>query len=182
MSSENNKPSNDPLETAIAAMKSATAANDRPPAALVAATIEALRRLEAGSQTAASSESRPEGISLSERSVAPQAAATARRQSGRYRRLIVWGAALAAAALIAIVIKWPTQLSPIPSGDERHIGPIVVIDVNPEPTFERLDNQIAQAQVDAVALLDKAKERLAAEQITRILADDSKLVASSQTN
>ncbi|HEY2148045.1 MAG TPA: hypothetical protein VGH32_08920, partial [Pirellulales bacterium] len=65
---------------------------------------------------------------------------------------------------------------------ERHVGSIVTVEVNPAATFERLDNDLAKAQADTIALVDEAKRRLAEEQITRILADDSKLVASAQTN
>ncbi|HEY2147693.1 MAG TPA: hypothetical protein VGH32_07130, partial [Pirellulales bacterium] len=80
MSSENNKPSNDPLESAIVAMKNAAVGNERPPAALVAATIETLRRLDTANKMGASAEP----------------AAVPQRPSSRYRRAILWAAALAA--------------------------------------------------------------------------------------
>ncbi len=167
MSSANNQPSNDPLESAIAAMKNEAVGNDRPPAALVAATIETLRRLD---------------VSASGTGAEPAAVEIARSSSSRYRRGILWAAALAAGVLLAILVRWPRTPTSGPVGDERHVGPIVAIEVNPAATFERLDNDLAKAQADAVALVDEAKKRQAEEQITRILADDSNLVAPAQTN
>lgn len=168
MSSENNQTSNDPLESAIAAIKNEAVGNDRPPAALAAVTIESLRRLDTANAIGASAE--------------PAAAAVPPRPSSRYRRAILWAATLAAAVLVAILVRWPRTPTSAPAGDERHVGPIVAIEVNPAATFERLDNDLAKAQADTVALVDEAKRRLAEEQITRILADDSKLMAPAQTN
>lgn len=166
MSSANNQRANDPLESAIAAMKNEAAGHDRPPAALVATTIETLRRLDVANAIAATAKS----------------AAVRRRPSSRYRRAILWAAALAAAVLVAIFVRSPRTPTPGPAGEERLIGPIVAIEVNPAATFERLDRDVAKAQAAAVALADEAKRRLAEEQITRILADDSNLIAPAKTN
>jgi hypothetical protein len=183
MSSENNKPMDDRLESAIAAMKNVTAANDQPPAALVAATIETLRRLDTAGETGAGVELQSPDADLQRQAapaVEPRAIGSARPTLSRFRRPILWGGALAAALLIAIVVHWPK--TPVPSSEVRRVDSIVITEVNPAVSLERLDNELAHAQAETTALIDDAKKRLAEEQITRILADDSKLVAPSQAN
>ncbi|HKD37547.1 MAG TPA: hypothetical protein VKB78_12130 [Pirellulales bacterium] len=182
MSSENNRPSNDPVELAIAAMKSATAADDRPPAALVRATIEALQRLDAGLEMGGSAEPSPPAAEVAQSAtpaVLPSTADGRQKQLIRYRRLILGTAALAAVVLIAIVLRQPNPPPPI---EEHRVDAIVAIEINPTPTFEQLDGELARAQADTIVLIDEARKRLANEQITRIIADDSRLVAPAQTN
>src|SRR5436309_2099319 len=128
MSSENNQASSDPLDVAVAALRGAASADEGPSPALVAATINALRRLDV------TLPSNPlEGTAAVMPSAPPASDATGEKQpflivaksSGRIRRAVLSGAALAAAVCVAVVVTRPPEPPPTSSEDHR-FGPIVV--------------------------------------------------------
>jgi hypothetical protein len=190
MSSDNNKasldPLADPLDAAVAALRSTPPAEERPSPALAAATIDALRRLEATLPT------NPAGQIGSDAHSAQQPAAThvesrptlnVAKQSRRIPRVAIWAAALAAAACVAIVVNRPVD-PPIPpmNRDIHSFGPIVLSELNPQPVYTRMDQQIAQAQSDVATLIDQATRIQVEQQIAQLLADDRELKGTATEN
>lgn len=188
MSSENNKasldPLADPLDVAIAALRSTPPAEERPSPALVAATIETLRRLDA---------TMPENLAVqtdSETHLAQRLApanteskptVNVGKRSRRIRRMALWAAALAAAACVAIVVNRPIEPPP-PIHEEHRFGPIIMSELDPQPIYTRMDQRIAQTQSDVAKLIDEAAKLQAEQQIARLLADNRELKGAATAN
>jgi hypothetical protein len=190
MSSDNNKASIDPLadrlDAAIAALRSTSLAEERPSPALVAATIDALRRLDAtlpenpAGQTG--SETRP-AQRPDVANVELQPALNVAKPSRRIPRVAIWAAALAAAVCVAIVVNRPIDPPEHPLNRDSHsFGPIVLSQLDPQPVYTRMDEQIAQAQSDVATLIDRATRIQAEQQIAQLLADDRELKGTATEN
>jgi hypothetical protein len=188
MNAENNQPQTDPLDLAIAALRNAAPTDDRPSPALVAATIAALQALESSAPISSSGERESPVLLVSDSAQIVEPVATkpvgARREasSRNWRGPALWAAALAAAVLIAVVLIRPNQPPKLTSTDERHVGPIVIIEVDPAREFARMDERVAQVQSEMAALADDAQRLMAQQQIDRIFADNRNLLATSQSN
>src|SRR5260221_14717403 len=110
MTADNNQSSNDPLELTIAALRKAPPAEDRPSPALVAATIAALQALERNPESDSSGEQQSRTVLMSDpaRIVGPgtsePVSARSEASSRKWRRPALWGAALAAALLMSVVL------------------------------------------------------------------------------
>lgn len=186
MSADNNRPANDPLEAAIAALRSDATNDDPPSPELIRTTIELLRRLESeqpapspqrGDSPAIARSSREAAVSPGTHEIQPASIEPA----GRPRRMHPW--VLAAAALGAVVVIAITRGPTKPPGgatEQRIVGPIVVTEINPAGGLSRMEEQLAQAQSEVKSLIDDANRLAVEEQITRLLADN--LVASSRAN
>jgi hypothetical protein len=193
MNAENNEAPNDALEIAIAALRNAPPAEERLSPSLVAATIASLEALEVNSPIEPSGERESNVVPVPDpgRMVEPArtklVAAGAEMSSRKWRRPVHWSAALAAAALaaalmIAVVLTRPPKSPDVTSTDERHVGPIVVVAVDPASEFARMDERLAQVQSEMTALADDAQRLTAQQQIDRIFADNRNLLVTSQSN
>lgn len=184
---DNNQPSNDPLDVAITALRNAAPADERPSPALIAATIAALQA-ETSAPISSSGERESPVLPVSEpaRVIEPATTkpvgATSKGSSRNWRRSALWAAALAAALLIAVVLTRPNQPPTATSTEERHVGPIVIVEVDPASEFARMDERLAQVQSEMAALADDAQRLMAQQQIDRIFADNRNLLATSQSN
>jgi hypothetical protein len=178
MTDDNSQPSNEPLDLAIAALRNAAPPEDRPSPALIAATIGKLQALEGDSPSDSSDERARMVEPVTTKVVGTQSEALSRS----WRRPALWAAALAAALLIAVVLTRPSQPPRVTSSEERHIGPIVVVEVDPASEFARMDERLAQVQGEMAALADDAQRLMAQQQIDRIFADNRDLLATSQSN
>ena len=188
MTDENSQPSNEPLDVAIAALHHAAPADERPSPALIAATIAALQALEANAPGGSSDERNSPLLRVpdSARIVAPVTTKVVGTQSEplsrSWRGPALWAAALAAVVLFAVVLTRPNQPPKLTSTDERHVGPIVAVEVDPAREFARMDERLAQVQSEMTALADDAQRLMAQQQIDRIFADNRNLLATSQSN
>jgi hypothetical protein len=188
MNAENNQPPNDPLDVAIAALCNAAPVDERPSPALIAATIGALQALETSAPISSSGERDspvlpvPDSAQIVEPVTTKHASARGAASSRNWRRPALWAAALAAALLIAVILTRPNQPPTATSSDERHVGPIVVVEVDPASEFARMDERLAQVQGEMAALADDAQRLMAQQQIDRIFADNRDLLATSQSN
>jgi hypothetical protein len=181
MTAENNQPSNDALDLAIAALRNAAPGEDRPPPALVAATIAKLQALDTNASISSSGD-RESRVRIVEPGAMKPAGARSKASSRNWRRSAPWAAALAATLLIAVVLTRPTHPPKVTSSDERHVGPIVVVAVDPASEFAQMDERLAQVQSEMAALADDAQQLMAQQQIDRIFADNRNLLATSQSN
>jgi hypothetical protein len=192
MNAEKNQVPNDSLDIAIAALRNRASAEERPSPALVAAAIAALEALEVNSLFDPSAERKstvppgPDAARMIEPATTKPVAAGAEVSARKSRRPQLWSAALAAAALaaallIAVVLTRPPKPPDVTSTDERHVGPIVVVEVDPANEFARMDERLARVQSEMTALADDAQRLMAQQQIDRILADNRNLLASLQS-
>src|SRR5438046_2014309 len=134
MYAENNKLPIDALDLATAAVRGAGPSGDRPPPAVVAATLAALAALE----TTAPADERMVQM--------PRAA-----PASRFRRTALWAAALAAALLIGFIVTRPSKPPDLMPSEQRHLSEIAIIEVNPADEFARMDERLAQAQNEVTA-------------------------------
>jgi hypothetical protein len=188
MNAENNQAPNDSLDIAIAALRNRAPAEERPSPALVIATIAALEALEVNSPIDPSAERKstllpvPDPGRMVEPATTKPVAAGAEVSARKSRRPLLWSAALAAALLIAVVLTRPPKSPDVTSTEEHHVGPIVVVAVDPAIEFARMDERLARVQSEMAALADDAQRLMAQQQIDRILADNRNLLASLQSN
>jgi hypothetical protein len=188
MTADYNQPTSDPLDMAIAALRNGAPADDGPSPALVAATIAKLQALDTNPPISSSGEREspilpgPESARIVEPVTAKLGATRSEASSRNWRRPALWAAALATALLIAVVLTRPNQPPTATSTEERHVGPVVVVEVDPASEFARMDERLAQVQSEMTTLADDAQRLMAQQQIDRIFADNRNLLATSQSN
>jgi hypothetical protein len=113
------------------------------------------------------------------------------RAAPRRRRRVVWlSAAIAAILLIAVGIAvraihpWnqgeDVNHPEIASIDRRHVGEIIITEIDPETEFARIDEHLAQLQGDIADLSLDAQRLMAEQQIARLLADHRNWLAASE--
>jgi hypothetical protein len=113
------------------------------------------------------------------------------RAAQRSRHRIVWlSAAIAAILLIAVGIAvraihpWnqgdDVNHPEIAANDRRHVGEIIITEVDPVTEFARIDEHLAQLQGDVAGLSLDAQRLMAEQQIARLLADHRNWLAASE--
>ena len=114
------------------------------------------------------------------------------RAAPRSRHRIVWlSAAVAAILLVAVGIaveafrsgEHGDRANPpgiAINGPERHVGEIIITEVDPATEFARIDEHLAQLQGDVADLSIDAQRLMAEQQIARLLADHRNWLAASE--